>query len=1063
MNIRVARSLFAACLAAGFAPATGAIALEKPTQLAQAAVPQPPVSYRDQLIDRATRALEGTDGRRNPARAVALLQESVKAGSTRAMLILAELYAAGDGIPADFDKAISLLEQAAAAGEAVASARALAELYLNGDPAHRDANKAIAAYQTAVDLGDPDAMLALARIFSLGMGVPVDVGRAAALLEQASAAQPVEASLALGDLYRNAPPPGRDIVKAKAAYEKAVELGDPQAMLSLADLISSPEAGDVDFDKAKALLEKAIAAGLAAPGSRALGDLYRETGPEHRDLAKAEQSYLVAIDLGDTSAMIALASMLATGDGIPADFERARKLLEDAIAAGDIRSASRTLGDLYLNATGDNRDPAKAAKAYQAAVDLGDNASRIALARMLAAGNGVKADFGKARVLLEAAVAAGDVRNGSRALGDLYRQAEGTNRNPAMAEVAYARAAELGDPWAMIALGRMLSTGDGVPADFKRAESLLERAVAAGANLEGTRALADLYRRSAEPNRDPVKAAKAYQALADTGDTGAMIELADMYFEGDGVAADFNTARTLLEKAIAAGDVARGARALGDLYRTAQPPLRDPAKAEAAYKLAIEAGDTSALVTLAGMYAIGDGIAANFEEAQRLLQTAIDAGDSAGYRTLGDLYRNADGENRDAAKAAAAYEKAIELSDARAMVSLAQMLVRGEGVAVDFDRAKVLLERAKTNGQVLAAARALGDLYRAPENSGRDPKKAEEAYSEAIQLGDSWSMISLASMIAKGDGIPVDFSRAETLLNNAVAAGNTLAASRALGDLYRTADPSHRDGTKAAAAYAKAVDLGDTVSMVSLAGMLGTGQDVPLDFDRARGLLEAAVTAGSVADASRAMGDLYFKAKPPNQDLGKARAAYERAIEAGDSWAMVALANMYWRGEGVIADTAMAQSLFEKAVAAGNVAVGGKLLGDLYLGVPDLEKARDAYTKAAGAGNDQADLALGLLLAQSFPDPKSRGLAIDHLRAASKVVGAESVASAMMQMPSEPLVTTVQQLLRSFGYTGPIDGVHGPGTEAAIVSFCKEHTVENCDGSFVSFGLLVQLLSVSAT
>ncbi|HEX4761557.1 MAG TPA: hypothetical protein VFU87_02060 [Sphingomicrobium sp.] len=1019
-------------------------------------------SYLDQLVDRAETLLDEESDSRDPARAALILEEAVRAGSISAMHLLSDLYAAGDGVELNFDRARQLLEDAIAAGDQTYGSRALGDLYRDAAPPNRDLAKAEAAYQRAIDLGDSVSMIALARLLTSEGGLPTDYARARDLLERAVVAgDVVEGSRALAALLRTAPPPVGNAQAAVDAYQRAIDLGDVSSMFELADMLAAGDGVPVDFDRARDLLLAAIAAGEEIDGAAALGDLYLEADPAHRDPLAAMQAYEQAVALGDTSSMIALAEMLGDGNGVPVDFDRARKLLEAAIAAGAQRSGWRSMGDLYLNAQGANRDPVKAAEAYQKAVDLGDNGSRIMLGRMLATGDGIPKDFDRARMLFEAVIANGDVRNGSRALGDLYRTADAPNRRPAMAVAAYIRAAELGDPWAMIPLARMLAAGDGVPADFDRARSLLEQAVEAGQPIAGYSALGELYLRADQTHRDPVKAAEFYQKAVDLGDPQSMVDLAGIYASGDGVPVDFNRARTLLEAAIAGGSVADGARSLGDLYRNAQPPNRNIARAQEYYQMAIAAGDTGAMLELADIFASGDGVPANFDKALALLETAVAAGEvRQGSRALGDLYRS-----RDPAKAVESYRAAIELGDAASMISLARMLSDGEGVPVDFEGARQLLEGAIKAGSVASASRALGDLYRTADPPFRNPRGAEAAYQRAADLGDPWGMLQLGRMVAKGDGIPFDFERARSLFEGAIEAGQPDFGWVFLGDLYLDAPANLRDPVKAAEAYQKAADLGNGGAMIALADLYAEGAGVEKSFDRARELLEKAMAAGDVASAAVALGDLYSEEQSPNRDLGKAREAYERAAELGDASAMIALAGMYEDGEGVPVDFDMARTFLEQAIAAGAVANAAMNLGDLYLDMPedlrDPLKAAEAYEAAAKAGNTRADLALGLLLLQEIRDPRTYESAGTHLRTAAAALGAQNVAAQMMRMPPQALISIVQQYLRSDGYGGSVDGVHGRGTENAINAYCQAKTIKNCDGTFISFDLLLSLLQPS--
>ena len=868
---------------------------------------------------------------------------------------------------------------------------------------------------------------------------------------------PVAGWRALGDLFLASEPPRR--AEAALAYQNAVDLNDPWSMIRLARVKLAADASPEGFAQAKELLEKAIEAGAPAEASRELGDFYRFVEGANRDLAKAEAAYKKAIDLGDTGAMIALSQMYASS-GEDAQFTRALKLLNSAVAAGDVADGSMALGALYMTENAAYRDPAKAATAYQAAADAGNSWARIALAEMLAKGEGVGRDIDRARALLQEAIDAGLVARASRALGDVYLSAEGPERKPALAAEAYARAAGLGDPWAMIALGRMLAEGDGVPVDLAKARTQFENAGAVGEQKESTRGLADLYRNPQAPFRDPAKAAALYKQLAEANDTWAMISLARMLAQGDGIARSFDEARDLLEKATSLGNDA-AARSLGDLYRSAEGADRDFAKAEAAYRAAVEKGNSDAMMSLAEMYAKGEGVPASFDGARDLLRKAIKAGNvREASRALGDLYA-ATGPDHNPAEAAKAYQVAVDNGDPWAMITLGRMLGDGDGIKADRARAETLLNQAMEAGQVRDAARTLGDLLARADGGSRDPARAVDAYEKAADLGDPWAMIALGGLLARGDGTAADPGKAADLFTRAASAGAGAAAWRALGDLYRE-NPALANPGQAAAAYQKAVDLGDTSAMISLAELISSGSRQPADFDRARGLLETAVSAGAIGEGSRRLGELYLKAPGGIRDAEKARQAYRAAADAGDTWAMIALANMYRRGDGVPVDLERTEALLSEATAGGNIETGAQLLGDLSLERNDIYKARANYELAARAGSDEAALSLALLIFDKFTDSASRATAAEALHTAAAALGATKTANAVMRLPSRSLVVAVQQMLQPFGYRGRADGIHGATTEEAIASFCRSHSIADCDGTFVSFDFLVALLSMPA-
>ena len=143
----------------------------------------------------------------------------------------------------------------------------------------------------------------------------------------------------------------------------------------------------------------------------------------------------------------------------------------------------------------------------------------------------------------------------------------------------------------LVKLARMVAMGDGLPVpDFERARTLLERAVvedkpnAAWAYAS----LGDLYRDADEAHRDLAKAVEAYRHAADLDDGSAMLKLARLLEYGEGAPADFEGAKQVLEKAIALDDGNKpwAYAMLGDLYRNAEPPNRDPVKAVEALRSA---------------------------------------------------------------------------------------------------------------------------------------------------------------------------------------------------------------------------------------------------------------------------------------------------------------------------------------------------------------------------------------------------------------------------------------------------------------------------------------------
>lgn len=904
---------------------------------------------------------------------------------------------------------------------------------------------------------------------------------------------------------------------AARILREAASTGSVAAMQILARLYATGDGVPQDFNAAEKLLKDAISVGSVSSGAAALGDLYLSQTPPRAPDALA--AYEQAIGAGNTYVMRQLAGLLAEEKGpFPTDRVRAEALLKQAVAAGDVSDGGADLGDFYLS--GKPPQVADAAAAYDRAIAAGNVGAMLKLSRvMLAGGDGVSVDGDRARSLIEDAIAAGNIRAGSLALGNFYRSQPAPDY--AAAAEAYRNSADAGETWALLALADMAAKGQGEPASFSRAKRLIEQAIAAGAVEPGAEALGDLYLNASAPDRDPVKAAAAYQQAIDAGNVGVMLTLARLLRSGDGIEPDPQRALALIEGAIAAGLVRDGAAALGDFHRAAEPASAirayeqaidngnvratlsladmlqrgegapvdlararalieqgiaggevrhgafalgqllmkldppDVKGAVAAYEQSIDAGGTAAMLELATLLQGGDGVPPDRMRARALIQSAIDGGDVSSGEFALGDFLR-NATPPDMPGAVAAYERAIAAGNTRAMLVLAAILRSGDGVPADKDKARGLIETVIASGNIGAGQSALGDFLRL---EGK-PVEAAAAYQVAVDAGNPWAMLSLAELVRHADGVPFDFARARELIEAAIAAGNTVGGQVALGDLYREAAPPDYDPARAAASYQLAADGGDAGAMLTLARMLIAGEGVTADRGRARELIEASIAAGNVQAGAAALGNLLRQSDPP--DSTGAVAAYQQAIDAGSTWAMLSMAEMVLAGEGVAADPDKAKGLIERAIAGGNVSAGAFALGNLYrlAATPDTELALASYEQAAAAGNAEADLLAARLISVRYLEADGRRRMVDHLVSASRSIAPRRVALEMLQLPSAPLIAAVQQLLSDSGErVGVPDGTHGARTKRAIRDFCARESVADCDEEFITVDLVTALLS----
>ena len=681
-------------------------------------------------------------------------------------------------------------------------------------------------------------------------------------------------------------------------------------------------------------------------------------------------------------------------------------LAQEGNSAGSVLSESQTGSPTYLQEIVARalallerpvRNPARAARLLKEAADAGDSTAMVALAQLYLSGDGVDVDAKRARELLKDAAGTGQTLEGWIALADFYN-ADGSNADRSREKEALERAAEMGDQRSMVRLVQMLDRRD----DFGRTESLLSRAgaISGDASAEAWRRLGDLYYNADVRHRDRAKAADAYRKALLYNDIPAMIRLARMLGSGDGITADFDAAKDLLDRVVAIsqddGDRLRAIVMLGDLYRDADEGQRDLAKAADAYERAANLGDVEATFILARMLSNGDGRPTDIERAASMLRGVAESGGDIAkdaWFALGELYRGADTPNNDITKAAEAYQAAADLGHSRAMYRLGRIVMQGEGVPYNFERARDLLQAAAAIGDSTArwAWEDLGDLYQRAERPWRDSAKAAQAYSRAANLGDVGAMFDLARMLSRGDGIPANFERARDLIVEAIETpgDHTGRAWSALGDLYREANSANRDLDKAIHAYEKAADLGDQSARIELAELILSGANTPPDYNRVISLLKAAADGGN-ASAWEVLGDLYRREDTPLTNITKALAYYELA---------------------------------------------------------------------AAEGSGPSHLAAAEIKSGSAQSPEERAVLLLHYRAAVEDVGSRPVARSMLALRPVLLVAVVQQLLNDSGYgAGSVDGVYGARSRRAAAAFCQDNNIDTCDDEIVTLGLLRGLL-----
>jgi len=118
-------------------------------------------------------------------------------------------------------------------------------------------------------------------------------------------------------------------------YARSAELGNPIAQYNLAMMYSNGESVYVDYQQAVYWFNKSAQQEFA-PAQYRLGEMYYfEKGGLSRDLGKAVELFKKAAEQHDPDALMNLAMLSGTGEGVPHDTEKALFWIKQARKSGN--------------------------------------------------------------------------------------------------------------------------------------------------------------------------------------------------------------------------------------------------------------------------------------------------------------------------------------------------------------------------------------------------------------------------------------------------------------------------------------------------------------------------------------------------------------------------------------------------------------------------------------------------------------------------------------------------------------------------------------------------------
>lgn len=218
-------------------------------------------------------------------------------------------------------------------------------------------------------------------------------------------------------------------------------------------------------------------------------------------------------------------------------------------------------------------------------------------------------------------------------------------------------------------------------AEFETTKKLALHEDAAAQNRLGA-----MYAKGQGVAQDYAQAFIWYQKAAEQGHAEAEYNLGAMYHLGEGVRLDYTQAIMWYHKSAGQGHEA----ALSNLEK-----IRNHI---ASLTTSAEQGQKEAQVALGDLYANGNGVPRDYDQAVSLYRKAAGQNDAAAQCRLGDMFGEGKGVARNDTQAVVWYRKAIAQDHAEAKYKLGGMYHRGRGVPKDNIHAYAWISLAADQG-----------------------------------------------------------------------------------------------------------------------------------------------------------------------------------------------------------------------------------------------------------------------------------------------------------------------------------------------------------------------------
>lgn len=630
----------------------------------------------------------------------------------------------------------------------------------------------------------------------------------------------------------------RDPAKAVDACTRALELDEDN--LTLVYQLGMGHLGNGSTQTGLTMVQQAADDGYAM-ALYTMGNIaWHGTYKQQKDIAKAEDFYMQALDAGYTNALRPAAAKYLVGDGVRQDTQKAVTFYEKGADAGNLESLQR-LAEIFDSENRSNdvpdaisTDDAKAYGYYEKAAALGDAEALARQLEMLAEGRGVSKNPEQAFNMAKEAFDS-DSAGGAAQLGRMYHHGLGTEQDYDKAYTYYMRANNEGDGAGAYGLGQLFEEGLGRDKDIRNAYSWYLSATKKGSRVAAERHRAWLL--SGENNSQLFSQIfTAYQTLLRDGDGQPMMDLGLWSFRGQ----RWDDALKAYQAAAEGGEP-EGWRRLGLLYLYNLPSAskmpsamrgdgklaqsRRLRKAKEYFETGVARGDEKANHGLALMSFYGMGEKRNQNKAYPLFQRAAEAGNINAKVFMAKFYAMGRWVAKDTAKAEQYLQEAIDAQHPTAAFDWGYMLYMGDNLPQDYRLARKKFEYSIERYDDPASKYYLGRTYLYAQGVAKmkqNERDGVQLIRDAASEGYAPAMNTLGLAYQDGKGVKQNHGTARSWFRRAGEAGDSLGYYN-LGRAYYNGIGVWKDSSKAIEYFVKAGNMGDAHSQFMVGIMTAKG------------------------------------------------------------------------------------------------------------------------------------------------------------------------------------------------------------------------------------------------